>query len=209
VKIGYPREENYMTENLPHQEITERLDFIEKMIAEGRHSTQRWAWSFLLWGVAYYVAIAWASLGKGWLAWPVTMIAAAILTGVISSRLRGNQPTTAVGRAISAVWSVMGSVLFTVLMALSVSGRAEEHAFIAFICAMLATANGISSLILRWKMQFACAVVWLAAAVGACFASGLALAVISLATIFFCQIVFGIYGMVLESRRHNRGAVHA
>lgn len=198
-----------MTENLPNQEIAERLDFIEKMIAEGRHSTQRWAWSFLLWGVAYYIAIAWASLGKSWLAWPVTMITAAILTGAISSRLRGNQPATTVGRAISAVWSVMGTILFVLLMALSISGRAEEHAFVAFICAMLAMANGISSIVLRWKMQFACAVVWLAAGVGACFASGKPLAVLMLSAIFFCQIVFGIYGMVLESRRHNRGVVHA
>ena len=103
----------------------------------------------------------------------------------------------------------MGTVLFVLLMSLSLAGRHEIHAFIAFTCAMLATANGISSIVLRWKMQFASAVVWLGAGVGACFTSGLPLVVLSLAAIFFCQIVFGIYGMVLESRRRSGSAAHA
>ena len=198
-----------MTENFPKSELADRLNMIESMIAEGRGSTQRWAWNFLLWGVAYYVAIAWATWGKSWLAWPVTMTVAAIVTGILSSRIKRGHPGTTIGRALGAVWSVMGTVLFVTLMALSFSGRAETHAFVAFICAMLAMANGISSIILRWKMQFACAVVWLAAGVGACFASGLPLVILSLAAIFFCQIVFGIYGMALESRRRSRSAAHA
>jgi hypothetical protein len=198
-----------MTENFPKPELADRLNLIESMIAEGRSSTQRWSWTFLLWGVAYYIAIAWASWGKSWLAWPVTMIAAAIATSIIASRIRHNQPCTTVGRALGAIWSVMGTVLFVTLMAISFSGRTEPHVSVAFVCAMLAMANGVSSIILRWKMQFACALVWLAAGVGACFTSGLTLAILSLAAIFFCQIVFGVYGMVLESRRRSRSAAHA
>jgi hypothetical protein len=74
---------------------------------------------------------------------------------------------------------------------------------------MLATANGVSSIVLRWRMQFACAVVWLALAVGACFTTDMQTAMLSLAAIFFCLIVFGIYGIVLESRRQSRSANHA
>ena len=198
-----------MTENVPNFELADRLNLIESMIAEGRGSTQRWAWTFLLWGVAYYIAIAWAAWGQGWLAWPVTMVAAAIVTGVVASRVRHNQPGTTIGRALGAVWSVMGTVLFVTLMALSFAGRTEIHAVVAFICAMLAMANGISGIILRWKMQVASALIWLAAGVGACFVSGWPLAILSLAAIFFCQIVFGIYGMVLESHRRSRSAAHA
>jgi hypothetical protein len=103
----------------------------------------------------------------------------------------------------------MGTTLFVVLMALGLSGRADLHLIVVIAGAMLAVANGISSLILRWKMQFACGLVWLATAVGACFASDTQLAITSLAAIFFCQIVFGIYGMILESRRQGQGSVHA
>jgi hypothetical protein len=198
-----------MTENLENHDLAGRLNLIETMIAEGRSSTQRWAWTFLLWGIAYYVAIAWATWGKTWVAWPVTMIAAAIVTGVFVSRIKRSQPGTTVGRAMGAIWSVMGTVLFVVLMALGFSGRADLHLIVTISGAMLATANGVSSMVLRWKMQFACALVWLALAVGACFTTDMQTAMLSLAAIFFCQIVFGIYGMALESRRQSRSTAHA
>jgi hypothetical protein len=70
-------------------------------------------------------------------------------------------------------------------------------------------ANATSSLILKWKMQFACAVVWWAAAVVACFTSEVETGIAFLAALFFCQIVFGIYAMICESRRRNQGATHA
>jgi hypothetical protein len=44
-----------------NQELTERLELIESMIAEGRRSTAKWAWTIVLWGVAFYVAIAWST----------------------------------------------------------------------------------------------------------------------------------------------------
>jgi hypothetical protein len=136
-----------MTGNAEELELKERLNLIESMIAEGRSSTQRWAWSFLLWGIAYYVAIAWSTWGKTGMAWPVTMIAAAIVTSVFASRVTRGQPGTTVGRVMSAIWSVMGTVLFVVLMALGFSGRADLHLIVAIVGAMLATANGVSSIV--------------------------------------------------------------
>ena len=195
-------------ENSRH-DLSERLSLIESMISEGRRSSQRWAWSFLLWGVAYYVAIAWANWGNPSLAWPVTMIAAAIVTGLMKARVRRNQPGTTIGRALLAVWSVMGVVLFALTISLSLSHHFDSHVIVAVIAAMLAVANGISSLILRWKMQSACAIVWLATAIGACFVSDEQLIALFLAAIFFCQIVFGIYGMILEARNRNQSVAHA
>lgn len=199
-----------MTEGMDNRELKERLDLIENMIAVGRHTTQRWAWSFVLWGVAYYVAFAWASWGQvNWLAWPVTMVAAAVVTGVVGVRIKRDHPGTTVGRAISSIWAAMGITVFALLMAISISGRYEPHTSVAIVGAMLGLANGASGMILRWKMQLACAIVWLGAGVAACFASETQVMVLFLAAIFFCQIVFGVYGIICESRRRQRRAVHA
>jgi hypothetical protein len=198
-----------MTTNVDEQELKDRLKLIETMIAEGRRTTERWGWTFVLWGVAYYVAIAWSTLGHSNLAWPVTMIVSALLTAVPFSRPRHNQPETTIGRAISAAWMAMGISLFTVLLSLSVSGRYESHVFMAIIGAMLGTANATSSLILKWKVQFACALVWWALAVIACFGSETLTSVAFLAAIFFCQIVFGVYCMFAESRKARQSEAHA
>jgi hypothetical protein len=180
------------------------------MIAEGRRTTESWGWTFVLWGLAYYIAIAWSSLLHSTLAWPVTMIAASILTGLVASRMTRNRPETTLGRSISAVWVGFGISIFILLLSLGISGRAEQHTFIAIVGAMLGGANATSSIILKWKMQFACAVVWWVAAVAACFGSDIPSEIAFLAAIFFCQIVFGIYAMIADAReRKQRGAAHA
>ena len=100
-----------MTGNAEELEMKERLNLIETMIAEGRRTTESWGWTFVLWGVAYYVALAWSMLGQGnwadW-AWPVTMIAGVALTVAIAMRKGRTQPTTKIGRAIASVWNAMG-----------------------------------------------------------------------------------------------------
>jgi hypothetical protein len=200
-----------MNVNTEDFDVRDRLKLIESMMAEGRRSTESWGWTFVLWGVAYFVATAWASLGAGSkLAWPVTMIAAGITMAVAFSRNKQGQPETTLGRAIGAVWSAMGIAMFVLLMSLVWSGRYDTHVFVAIIGAMLGTANAASSFILKWKMQFACAVVWLASAVAACFGTDNQAGIAFLAATFFCQIVFGIYAMICESRRRSQGgAVHA
>jgi len=62
-------------------------------------------------------------------------------------------------------------------------------------------------MILKWKMQFVCAVIWWVTAVAACFGSAARLTVVFLAAVFVCQIVFGVYVMILESRRRRLGGV--
>ncbi len=198
-----------MTANSESRELRDRLDLIESMIAEGRRSTERWGWVFVLWGVAYYVAILWTSMAHSRLAWPVTMIAAVLLTWGMLVRKGTRRPATTMSRAIGAVWTAMGASTFILLMSLGLSGRIDEHIEVAAIAAMLAVANAASSLILRWKLQFACAVVWWVATVYGCFGSGHLVGISFLAAIFVCQIAFGAYMMICESRGHRRGAVHA
>ncbi len=203
-----------MHNDAEEMDLKDRLNLIESMIAKGRRTTESWGWTFVLWGLAYYVAIAWARWGNPSLAWPVTMIAASILTGILSSRSASKRPGTTVGRAMMAIWLGMGISTFLIMMSLGMTGRLDAHVSVAIVGAMLGMANATSSIILKWKMQFACAVVWWASAVTACFASESTTAIVFLAAIFCCQIVFGIYAMICEVRRRrqqkeNQGAVHA
>lgn len=192
------------------QDLKERLALIETMIAEGRSTTESWGWTFVLWGVAYYVAMAWSTWGHSDLAWPVTMTAACVLMVVLVARKKRSRPETTLGRAMSAIWTAAGVSMFVLLFSLALSGRYEPHSFVAIVGAMLGSTNAASSLILKWKMQFACAAVWWAAAVTACFGSATLTTAAFVGAIFFCQIVFGIYAMICESRRRRHGgAVHA
>ena len=187
-------------QELNRQELNERFNLIESMIAEGRQSTESWGWTFLLWGVAYYVAIAWAYWGNPTFAWPVTMIGAGVLTGIIAARRRGNKPETTIGRTMASVWFALGISLFLFGMCTSFSGHAEQHVFLAVICIMLGMANGTSGFILRWKVQFGCAIVWWAAGVVSLFGTLTQGFIGFLVAIFLCQIVFGSYMMIAESR---------
>lgn len=192
-------------------DVRAQLRLIENMMAEGRRSTESWGWTFLLWGVAYYIATAWASLTHSNWAWPVTMVAAGVLTGIIGSRISRGQPETTLGRAIGSVWQAIGVSLFLVLVMLGLSGHYDSHVCMAIIGGMLAAANATSSLILRWKMQFVCALVWMGAGVAGCFGSESQASIAFLTAVFFCQILFGIYAMMLDARRRRQqpGAVHA
>lgn len=205
-----------MTQEMENREMRERLDLIESMIAEGRRNTESWGWTFLLWGVAYYIAIGWSELGQRlsvWggngLAWPVTMIGAAVLTLAIGFVRARRRPGTTIGRAVLSVWCSAGISMLVIFPALSVAGRIDQHAFVAIVAAMLAVANGASGMILKWKVQIASAIVWWIVSAVACFGSEMQVTVVFLVALFLCQIVFGIYAMIRESRRRVHGAAHA
>ena len=214
-----------MQDQIQTQDLNERLSLIESMIAEGRRSTESWGWVFLLWGVAYSVAIVWASWGQGlsvWgnryaeigsvrigLAWPITMILAVIATLTIGLRKGKASAATSLARSVVSVWVASGIAMLVLFPAFGVSGRLDQHSFVAIVAAMLGVANVASGFILRWKAQLACGLVWWVTSVAACFGSVAQVTTVFLTAIFFCQIVFGIYAMVLESRRNRREMVHA
>jgi len=130
------------------------------MIAEGRSSTQRWPGPSCS-GHRLLRRHRLSTWGKTGMAWPVTMIAAAIVTSVFASRVTRGQPGTTVGRVMSAHLERNGNRSLCGAHGPRFSGRADLHLIVAIVGAMLATANGVSSIVLRWRMQFACAVVWL------------------------------------------------
>lgn len=191
------------------RELADRLSVIETMLAEGRQKTESWGWSFVLWGVAYYIAAAWATMGQSNIAWPVTMITASVLTAMIATRRRGNRPETTMGRAIASIWIAMGISLFLVCMSMALSGHAEQHTFLAFVEGMLGAANAASSLALKWKAQFACAVIWWASAAVSCFGTVTQGSIAFLVAIFLGQIVFGVWMMLAEARERKQRSAHA
>ena len=200
-----------MQEHSTEQELKDRLSLIERMIAEGRRHTESWGWTFVLWGVAYYVALAWSAWGHTAWAWPVTMLTAVIITVVVASRKGGNHPETTLGRAIGSIWIALGVSMFVLFLALGLSGRlTDQHLFLAVVSAILGMANGASALILRWKVQFACAVVWWLASVVTCFDTDTQSTIVFVVAIFLCQIAFGVYGMIAEGQERKGSApIHA
>jgi hypothetical protein len=200
-----------MQDHTTEQELKDRLSLIESMIAEGRRNTERWGWMFVLWGVAYYVAMAWSAWGHSVWAWPVTMLIAVVVTVVVASLKAGDHPGTTLGRAIGSIWIALGISMSLLFLALGLSGRlTDQHLFAAVISAILGMANGASGLILRWKVQFACAAVWWVTAVATCFGTDSRGTIVFLVAIFLCQIAFGIYGVIAEGQeRKRRGPIDA
>lgn len=194
-------------------ELNDRLNLIETMIAEGRKTTESWGWTFVLWGAAYYIAIAWSTWGHSAYAWPTTMVLAALVTALVASRMGRKHAETTVGRALAAVWIGIGVSLFLFGMSEGWSGRLAVQSFVAAIAVMLGAANAISSIVLRWGAQFACALAWWAAAVASPFLSESQSEMVLLVAIFLCQIVFGVYMMLAEARERRidagkSGAAH-
>jgi hypothetical protein len=200
-----------MPDNITAQELKDRLSLIESMISEGRRYTESWGWTFVLWGVVYYLAIAWSVWGHSLWAWPVTISLGVVVTVALAFSQAGHHPGTTLGRAIGSLWIAAGVSMFLLFLALGLSGRlTDQHLFVAVISAMLGMANGASALILRWKVQLACALVWWVAAATTCFGTDRASMIVFLVAIFFCQIVFGIYGVVGKAQEgKERGPIHA
>jgi hypothetical protein len=193
------------------QELKDRLTLIESMIAKGRRNTESWGGMFVLWGVVYYLAIAWSTWRHSAWAWPVTILLGVIVTAVVASLKPGSHPETTLARAVGSIWIALGVSMCVLFPALGLSGRlGDPHLFVAVVSAILGMANGASAMILRWRLQFVCAVVWWLTAAIACFGTDVQSMIVFLVAIFLCQIVFGIYGAIAGAQeRKRRGPVHA
>jgi hypothetical protein len=189
------------------REIGERISLIESMMREGRRRTEYWGWNFLLWGVAYLVAMAWSSfLQTGrMLAWPVTMITAVVLTIVIARKRMRHEPKTERSRALGSIWMAMGWGIFAFAFPAAYSGHFEPHSFMAAIEAMLGIGHVASGSTLRWPVQISVGAIWWVAAIVTCFVpNNNDVAYIFLAAVLVCNIGFGTYLMIRESRDKAR-----
>ncbi|MGD0546320.1 MAG: hypothetical protein ABR991_00645 [Terracidiphilus sp.] len=203
-------------------ELKDRVSLIESMIAEGRRTTQSWGWIFVLWGVAYYICIAgsvWFKTHDSPPAQRLTICMIQIVFFVIlavwiggSYQKRGKGlmlPMSTLDRALYSIWLSAGISMAVLIVSLGYSGRSNSNLVVAVIATLLGMANAISSGILKWKLQFGCALIWWALAVISCIGTQRQSFIGLLVANFFCQIVFGVYGMICEARIHKQEAVHA
>jgi hypothetical protein len=188
-------------------DLLERLTLLELMVNEGRRSTERWGWVFILWGVAPLIALYWETHWRHPdLAWAVIMSIAAALTCAISARKHSKQPRpeSAIHRTIEAVWSLSGSSIFLYILSAAISKHYDLRSFLATLFILLAIPNAVSAAVLRWRTQFFIAGMWWCAVVLAFFAPMSWQMPIYVCALLIGNIGFGIYLMLIE-RGYSRG----
>ena len=188
------------------QELLARIDLIERMVSQGRRSTEYWGWCFALWGTGQLTAIAWVNLGgKPGLVWGVTMAACGIVTGLVIARKKATEQTeTLLSRSLGAIWLSFGVSISLLAFVGNPAGIFSERSFCAVFLALMGMTNLSSGIILRWPLQAVSGIVWWLAAVFAMLGPEKMVPWTLIAMIFVGEIVFGLYLMAREraARRH-------
>ncbi|MES2220193.1 MAG: hypothetical protein V4587_04420 [Acidobacteriota bacterium] len=199
-----------MTEQETQEDLLTRFELVEMMVKEGRRSTEYWGWTFVLWGTAYLIAIVWTYWShRPGIAWPVTMIAATVLTIVVATRKKKAKPQTSISRAISGIWTAVGAAIFMFTFAAAISQHAETHSYIAAIEIMIGIANCASSVTLRWRGQFTIALLWWVSAVVTFFVNVQWIIPILVADTLVGFLGFGLYLMYRQRRDRRLRVQHA
>jgi len=183
-----------------NQELLDRIDLIERMIGEGRRTTQYWGWSFVLWGAGQLIAIAWSFYsGKPAVAWPVTMVACGVLTGIGSSRMHAREKVeTFISRALGAIWFSCGISISVLAFIGNPTGVFTSNSFLAAFFALMGFANFASGMVLHWRMQQVLGILWWAAAAVAMLAPDKIAAWTFVGMDIVGEILFGLYLMARE-----------
>jgi hypothetical protein len=176
-------------------EIFDRLRLIEHMMAEGRRTTQRWGWMFLLWGIGPLLAIGWE---YAWpdtvLAWPAVTLACILVNGaVMRERRRHGEARTPAMNAVGAVWASAGVAVLVLALAAAWSRALDLRGLCIMFFALAAVAHTASALMLRWPAQFLAALVWWAAALAAFILPAPQLRLLAAAALLAGNVAFGVW----------------
>jgi hypothetical protein len=195
-------------------DLVQRVALMETMIAEGRRSTARFGWIFVLWGLIDIAGIAWEVQQPSfhWV-WPIVIVAGfAIQSAIFAVRRRTSRPVcinSMQTRSIAAVWSMMGLTVLLYVAAAIVKNETGHIAFVAAILMFVGMAHAVSAWILRWPAQGAVAVLWWAGGIATFFLSWEYFLSIFVGEMFFGMIVFGLYAMWLDRRQEQGGRSNA
>jgi hypothetical protein len=186
------------------EDLVQRVALMEEMIAEGRKSTVRFGWVFLLWGLIDLAGVGWDQIQPDfrWV-WPITISAGFVLQFIILAlrRKRGQRCGGSMrGRSVAAVWRMMGLTVLLYVVAAIVQHKAGQISYIAAILMFVGMAHAISALILRWLAQGIVAGVWLAGGIATFFVPRSYVLGVFIAEMCFGMILFGLYAMWLEHR---------
>lgn len=182
------------------QELLERLELIERMVMQGRRTTQNWGWTFVLWGAGQLIALAWnIFLGHPEIAWPVTMTLCGILTGIGSGRMRKAEGAeTIVSRSLGSIWFSCGIAIFFLGIIGNPIGFFTFRTFTQVLFVLMGVANLASGTILRWRTQQVLGIVWWAAAVLVMVVSDHTALWTFVIMTLVAELLFGIYLMLRE-----------
>ena len=185
-------------------ELLQRIELMECMIAEGRQTTMRNGWIFVLWGLVDLAGMGWQRLPHAtqWV-WPICLAAGCTIQFAIYA-LRKRVPRAARGlqcRSVGAVWAMMGLTMAIYCMTALFTHFAWQYAYLSALLMIIGMAHAISAILLRWPVQGVVAGIWWAGAV-AIFVCNSYRAVnwIFLIEMCFGMIAFGLYVMFLEGR---------
>ena len=193
------------------EELLQRVALMEQMIAEGRRTTGRYGWIFVMWGLIYIAAMGWVGyLPYKNLAWPVCVLVGIAVHVVAKRRQRvegvnRKNPRT---HSIESVWKAMGTAVMLFSFACIAGHSVTEPMFFSAMMFMVGLAHATSALILRWVAQGVAAAIWWGAGIAALFFTAPEQLYVSfmLATLFG-MVLFGLYAMALERRRSGEGVV--
>jgi hypothetical protein len=197
---------NFNPEPVPtRDDLVARLDLIEAMIAEGRQATSRCGWIFVLWGFVILAALGleWMHPGRIW-NWPLMISLGWVLQFAIffweRRRERYTCRTSAKGRAMTAIWSMMGVTLALYCFPGIFTHHSGGVAYVAAILMIIGFAHATSAIVLRWAPQGAVAALWWAGGIATFFVTGYWLLAIFAVEMLFGMILFGFYMMYLDRR---------
>ncbi len=193
-----------MNDGVTRDDLVARLNLMEAMIAEGRQTTMRNGWIFVLWGFVDLAGMGWQRLPHHtqWV-WPVCIGAGVALQFAIFA-LRKREPRAARGmqcRTVQAVWSMMGLALAIYVLTALFTHFAWQYSYLSAMLIIIGLAHAISAIILRWPVQGIVAGIWWAGAVAIFVCNSFkASNWIFLIEMCFGMIAFGLYVMFLEGR---------
>jgi hypothetical protein len=193
------------------EDLIQRLAMMEMMIAEGRRSTTRCGWIFVLWGLVNIAGMAWEWERPSYWIWPTVLAVGFGLLFLIRAMQKRDPARCAniEGRAVGAIWSMMG-LATTLYVAAGISRHLTwQYSYVAAIFMFVGLAHAISAMILRWRVQGVVAALWWVGGIAMFFAhSGNEIFVVFPLEMFFGMVLFGLYGMMLD-RRDRNGQVSA
>jgi len=147
-------------------DLLQRLELMEAMIAEGRGFTTHNAWIFVLWGLVDLVAWSWQNLvhtqfAGAW-AWPICSSPAPSSPSPARRCRRSPRafPTASPAAAFMSVWAMMGLSMAIYVASAMITHFTWQYSYIAALLMMVGMAHAISAVILRWRVQGVVAAIW-------------------------------------------------
>jgi hypothetical protein len=188
------------------QDLLQRIDLIERMVLQARHTTQYWGWCFALWGSGQLAALGLSIvLPNGMLIWAIAMTTCGIVTGIVIRRKRATEEKESLAfRPLLAIWLGFGISISLLTFLGQPTGLFTMRAYCTVFFALMGFTNFSSGMILRWPLQIAAGTAWWGAGVLVMYGPEKIIAWTFIAMIFLGEVVFGLYLMLRErlDRRH-------